>query len=260
MARVGYWLATHDPVSIVTRRLIPHRGLLGWATLLLLPLLLYIDWRTTLITLWAVIGAGLLVSVVLTEHGEGIQRRVWVRDNAELINGYVAFVIACVGEVGLVGAGVDADVRQRLLHGETRARRHQGALSALQAINHFASAQPPPLAQLSLRYEPLHEQVTMLMHFMDDRLRTLNRLTELFGALYQWRGEALTLLSSLPTAQWGGQAPGDLFLRTSGTQRTADDAVTRERRRDNIADLADATVDVCARCADILLDAGLLEA
>jgi hypothetical protein len=255
------WLATNDPISLLTRLLIPHRVLVGWATVGLFVVMLFVEaTRANVIaTLWGVAGAGLLVSVVLAEHGEHIQRRVWVRDNTRLVNDFLAIVIDCVGEVGLVGAGVGEDLKQRLFYGNTRTQRHQAAEAAGQTIEHFADAQPVPLAQLAVHYEELNEKTQRLMHFMDARLPMLSRLTEVFGALYEWRGMALALLSSLPTNQWGGQAPGDI-LRSSGAQRTADDPLTRERRRYDIADLADATVDVCERCADILLDAGMIQA
>src|SRR5207245_7135878 len=110
----------------------PHRVLVGWATVALFVLMLFIEATraNAVATLWGVAGAGLLVSVVLAEHGEHIQRRVWVRDNAGLVKDFVAIAIDCVGEAGLVGAGLDADLSNRLLDRKsTRLNSSHGSIS-----------------------------------------------------------------------------------------------------------------------------------
>jgi len=195
------WLSTNDPISVVTRLLIPHRIPVGWATVVLfVVMLLFEATRANVIaTLWGVVGAGLLVSVVLAEHGEHIQRRVWVQDNAGLINDFLAVTIDIVGEVGLAGVGIGQELRNRLFYANFRSQRHQAAEAVRQAIEQFAQTQPQPLAQLHINYEQLDERVTRLMHFIEDRSTALSRLTEVFGALLQWRGIALVLLNALPT-------------------------------------------------------------
>ncbi len=257
LGRRWRWFGSHDPISIVAVALIPHRALVGWATLISFLVFVVLEQTraNVVTTLWGVIGAGLVVSVILAEQGERIQRRVWLRENAVTVGDFLNRATATVGIVGLLGVGVPEPIRQRVMFGKDRADRTLASAEARTIIQRFSEAPPVALANLPYEYGLLSDQLGGLTHLMDGHDSILSRMTPVLGSLQRWKSIALMVLGVLPNQDL---QVADMFFGGNPARRRDDNPVAREMRRGVFTTLAEATLDACERCSDLLEEGGLL--
>jgi hypothetical protein len=111
------------------------------------------------VTVWGHLHLGLFVAIVLTEQGESIQRRAWLRENTPTVGDFLNNAAARVGIVGLIGVGVPEPIRQRVMFGKDRADRRRAMAEAREVVQRFNAAPPEPLANLPYEYRLLSDQV-----------------------------------------------------------------------------------------------------
>src|SRR5215472_8206220 len=78
-------------------------------------------------TVWGALFLGLLISLVLEQRGEGIQRRAWLRQNANRARVAVDELLAVAANAAESAVDLPSEVMQALISGATRSARHEAA-------------------------------------------------------------------------------------------------------------------------------------
>lgn len=208
-----------------------------------------------IVTVWGIFTIGLFVAVVLTEQGEAIQRRAWLRQYAATAGSFLNDVLAHITFVGLIATGVPERTRHALAFGVDRAERARAAEEARRVTAAYSDAAPVALANLPYEAELLSRQVEFVDRLMANNNSLLPRLTEVFGALDRWRRIASMAAVTLPRTT--GITMG-LIDRGEVARRTGDGPGDRTLRRGLFVSLADTTVQACEQCSDLLVEARLL--
>jgi hypothetical protein len=227
---------------------------LGWIAVVAFIALLWLDARTTLITLWGIIGAGLVVSMILTEHGETIQRSAWLRRNAGIVDEFVVSIIASTGFAQLLAVGVSPETANQLRFGETHAARSAAAVRSREVIRRFRESAPLPIHEVVATATGLSRSHQMVSRLVAANSSLMDRMTELHGALQQWETMIIMTAGTLPDRD---AANTEVLLGIRGI-RDQDDEAARTQRRALFSNLAAATVDVCERCSDLQEEAGTI--
>jgi hypothetical protein len=227
---------------------------LGWIAVVAFIALLWLDARTTLITLWGIIGAGLVVSMILTEHGETIQTSAWLRRNAGIVDEFVVSIIASTGFAQLLAVGVSPETANQLRFGETRAARSAAAVQSREVIRRFRESAPLPIHEVVATATGLSRSHQMVSRLVAANSSLMDRMTELHGALQQWETMMIMTAGTLPDRD---AANTEVLLGIRGI-RDQDDEAARTQRRALFSNLAGATVDVCERCSDLQEEAGTI--
>jgi hypothetical protein len=84
----------HDPIAWTTTLAVRHRSTLSWFVLAGLLALVWFEptrWGAV-VTLWGILGAGLVVSLILEERSEGVEHRAWLRRNRDQIKPFLDFI------------------------------------------------------------------------------------------------------------------------------------------------------------------------
>jgi hypothetical protein len=196
IGRFWRWLSAHDPFSITAAWLIPHRAILGWVSLAWLLVMLpfaVLRWNA-LATLWGVIGAGLLVSVILQEQGEAIQRRVWLRRNRASVDRWVGLVNGSAGLAVTAALGLGDAIDVPLRMGPTVVYRRRAIEQAREVARSFSTK---PEIQDARRYVDFPTWVlslsttqAQLRMAISNNGPLFDRLTELHGAIRELRSDA----------------------------------------------------------------------
>jgi len=77
-------------------------------------------------TVWGALFLGLLISLVLEQRGEGIQRRVWLSQNTERARTTVDELLAVAASAAFA-VDLPSEILQALMSGATRSARRQAA-------------------------------------------------------------------------------------------------------------------------------------
>ena len=124
---------------------------LMWAFvgLTFLVMLLIPDARWNAITTaWGALFVGLLISLVLEQRGEGIQRRVWLARNTDRARTAVDELLAVAAHSAAFAVDLPKEIMQALVSGATRSARREAAERARAYIwTHVANHNLPRLAR-----------------------------------------------------------------------------------------------------------------
>jgi len=232
------WAIDHDPIPAAIRWLIGHRRTLGLVAIASFVTMLIFDqtrWNA-IATLWGVIGAGLVVSLILEEQGEVIQRRTWLKREA---NQVAPFLQAIFQRARLVGAscGLPVEVINRIFDLDFRvrtlsfARAREIARSDLTGVDRerllSLVAKPENANHLQFRLEEIDRLAL-------DNVPILSRLTSLHAKIRRFEEAGRLLLSNLRSPNM----PDEVRLIL-------------------LASTATASIDVCEECSRTLEEAGV---
>jgi hypothetical protein len=197
-------------------------------------------------TVWGALFLGLLISLVLEQRGEGIQRRVWLAQNTGRARTTVDEVLAVAARSAAFAVDLPEEISQKLMSGATRSARREAAESARA---HMWSRMKATLATEDNDHMPADDLLQYARQVRDvrERLRDLRHRHRL----------VLSRVTQLDTAL-------DRFL---DTLRWYEEAVVAEdntwaRDAHNIRyflqPIGEAAVGLCEACADLLVEARLL--
>jgi hypothetical protein len=143
-----------DPFSVTARWGVRHRQVAAWiAAVAFVALVVYPPTRWgVVVTLWAILGVGLLVALILEEHAEPIQRRVWLRRNVRTVEPVVGQLVRNVGLVLASTVGLPIDISDPLRVGKTFRERRQAAELAREMISGFIRGNPPAHELIFVEY------------------------------------------------------------------------------------------------------------
>ncbi|MDQ6877698.1 MAG: hypothetical protein M3082_08360 [Candidatus Dormibacteraeota bacterium] len=233
--RAWRWLASNDPFSLMAAWLIPHRALLGWASLVAFAgLLAYEPLRWNAIaTLWGIVGAGLLVSVILQERGEPIQRRAWLRRNSDTVRFFLGEIRRASGHVVDTALGLEQRLKQPLLYGATMTETQMAidetrALIAADSDGSHLRPLPTDFEAWAMYMEDVHDRI---MAAVARNSGLIDRMTELQGAITRFN-IAFSFLDF------------GVGLQMEGTTRVQ---------------LAGGALDICEQCCKLLYEGGIIE-
>gem|GEM_PF-6646922 len=187
-------------------------------------------------TLWGVIGAGLVVSLILEEQGEEIQRRSWLKREA---NQVAPFLQAIFQRARLVGAscGLPLDVINGIFDLDFRVRNLSFARAREIARSDLAGVDRERLLSLATKPENANHLLFRLEEIDRlalDNVPILSRLTSLHAAIRRFEEAGRLLLSNLLSPN-----------------------MPNEVRLILLASTAAASIDVCEECSRILEEAGV---
>jgi hypothetical protein len=194
-------------------------------------------------TLWGVLGVGLVLSFILEEQVEGIQRRVWLRMNASIVRPFLESLLFDASHIASVSGSLPGAVVTSLQAGATRNARRAAAATARDIANEFWQGNLTRTGNQNLSITQLRDIVAQRQTAIDNQLAQngplMGRLTELHGAV---RG-----LDTLCD-----------FLRHATPLEEPLDPDRQRFRRYILSMVARYGIDVCERCSDLLNEAGLL--
>lgn len=185
-------------------------------------------------TVWGALFLGLLISLVLEQRGEGIQRRAWLRQNAERARKTVDELLAVAVGAYSAAFAVDlpAETMQALIAGPTReARRAAAAQARAHIVTQVAQIQYA-LSPADANTIPAEDLLAYAPRAREVRERNgvvLSRATQLDRALER-------LLDALRWYQESHAERTYMFLLPIG----------------------EAAVGLCEACADLLVEARML--
>ena len=78
-------------------------------------------------TVWGALFLGLLISLVLDQRGEGIQRRVWLAQNTGRARAAVDEILAVATQSAAFTVDLPNEIMQALMSGATRSARREAA-------------------------------------------------------------------------------------------------------------------------------------
>jgi hypothetical protein len=237
-------IGSGDPLTVVAHVLISYRRLLGWVVVItLVAMLSSNDWRVAaIVTLWGVLGAGLVVSLVLEQHGEVRQRRIWLRRNASHVAPVLGNIVSFAGMVAATAVGLPNDTANAMRLGKTARERASAAKAARFAIQEYGNGRPVPGSNGRSDYGQWGRSVAEITGRIDGWMNELvavrGRFVELDASVNRWK-----MVSQLSNV---GFQPG-----TSVEEMNS----SRERYRTVVANEA---MDLMELVNRLLEDAGVL--
>ncbi len=238
------WIKSDDPFSTIADSLIPHRALLGWLAVLTFATMLFFDVTrvAVLVTLWGVLGAGLLVSLILEQHGEVRQRTNWLQRNAEHVRPLLEQILMSAGLVVSFAVGLPNDISTQLRFGKTMEERRSASSRARAAIQAFGEGEltlnPRAFADHAQFSTTVQQSRRWIGEFVGQYSSLLSRLTELQGTLNQF--SMATMIVGVAHQPGAAREEIEAFERT---QRTV---------------ASNAALDLCELCSTLQHEAGLV--
>ncbi|MBV8715247.1 MAG: hypothetical protein JO318_03910 [Chloroflexi bacterium] len=197
-------------------------------------------------TVWGALFLGLLISLVLEQRGEGIQRRVWLSQNSGRTRTAVDELLAVVEDSAALAVDMPAETLRALTSGATRAARREAAEHARADV--WNRAQDTATGQDTNR-TPADD----LLGYAQQAIAARERLL----ALRQRHRVVLSHVAQLDLAL-------DRFLDAlrwyEGAAVAEDNPWPRDARaaRYFLQPIGESAVGLCEACADLLFEARLL--
>jgi hypothetical protein len=197
-------------------------------------------------TVWGALFLGLLISLVLEQRGEGIQRRLWLAQNTGRARTAVDETLAVAAQSAAFAVDLPKDIMQALMSGATRSARREAAEGA--RAHMWSQMQVSPVGQDNdhmpaedlLEYARQIREVRERLPDLRHRHRlVLSRVTQLDAALdrfldaLRWYEEAVVGKDN----PWARDVRNIKFF---------------------LQPIGEAAVGLCEACADLLLEARLL--
>jgi hypothetical protein len=235
-------LATHDPFTLLASWAVRYRGVIGWvATLAFVAFVFFPDTRwTAVVTLWAILGAGLLVSLILTEHAEPIQRRAWLGRNVTMVESVADTLIQLCWVILALGVGLPNDVSLALRTTTTIPERRTATRRAREVTDAYIGDPKPASEMGRLDFDSWMEVVIgtrkTILELVADYPSVMTRCVQLQTAV-----NSLAFTTDLSGSD-SDTPPSEEYVR-----------VVEPIARGQIALRA---LEVCERCIDVLEEAG----
>jgi hypothetical protein len=245
VVRAWRWMWPRDPFSVTARWGVRHRQVAAWiAAVAFIALVLYPSTRWgVLVTLWGILGAGLLVALILEEHAEPIQRRAWLRRNAHIVRPVVSQLIIHVGTVLTFAVGLSNEVSTAARFGKTLRERRQAVQRTRDLIGSYMSGGVPGNQQAHSDYPHWLRLLQNVQGFVNADVSAnpplMDRIPEVHAGINQ-----LNMMGFLATST---HAPG--------TPQSDIEAFRRMQR----GQVALICLDICDCCSQVLNEAGVLE-
>jgi hypothetical protein len=195
-------------------------------------------------TVWGALFLGLLISLVLEQRGEGIQRRAWLRQNADRARAAIDELLAVAAPAAASAVDLPQEVTQALMSGTTRAARHEAADRARTLM--WEWTQPPPGTEDNppLPADELLESALQATQVRQRHNQVLSRTTQVDTALDRF----------LEALHWYEAADVTQYASSAEDTRTATAWMSRWKRQR----IGEAAIRLCEACADLLFEARLL--
>jgi hypothetical protein len=197
-------------------------------------------------TVWGALFLGLLISLVLDQRGEGIQRRLWLAQNTGRARTTVDEVLAVAAQTAVFTVDLPNEIIQTLMSGATRSARREAAESA--RAHMWSQMKVSPVGEDNdhmpaddlVKYERQVREVRQRLADLRHRHRlVLSRVTQLDTALDRF----------VDALRWYEEA---VVARNNPWARDARNA------RYFLQPIGEAAVGVCEACADLLSESRLL--
>jgi hypothetical protein len=232
MARAVRWLIGHRPILWLIS--------LVWF-IMMLP---FVATRWNAIaTLWGVLGVGLLVSLILEEQGEDIQRRVWLRKNAVHVRSFLEQVLNSAGLVATFAVGLPNDISTPLRFADKIAKRREVAKQARALAKAYGEGKAPVHALTLPNYDNWSVTVAdsrkWIGAYVSSNLPLLSRMTEVLGLINRF---------DLVTA----------FVSTTFATGTPPEEIESFQRSTRLM-VTNAAIDLCEQCSELLFEAGVIK-
>ena len=192
-------------------------------------------------TVWGALFLGLLISLVVAQRGEGIQRRVWLTEpqNADRARTTVDELLAVAAPSAASAVDLPTEIVQALMSGATRSARREAAERA--RAHMYAWTQLTPVSADN-NHTPADDLLKYTRQAREVRQRhgvVLSRVTQLDTALERF----------LDALRWYEEA-------VARDNPGAEDV--RAATRFYLLPIGEAAVRLCEGCADLLFEARLL--
>jgi hypothetical protein len=183
-------------------------------------------------TVWGALFLGLLISLVLEQRGEGIQRRAWLRQHAERVRTVVEEVLT-LATSSLESVRLPSEIMEALTSGATRIARRE---AAERARGHIVAARYLLEDDDQMPADELLAYARQAREVRERHGVVLSRVTQLDAALDQF----------LDALRWYDEAVAKSKARAEDVR-----AVTRSF----VLPIGEAAVKLCEACADVLFEA-----
>ena len=135
----------HDPIAWTTTLAVRHRSMLSW--FVLAGLLALVGFEPTrwgaVVTLWGILGAGLVVSLILEERSEGVEHRAWLRRNRDQIKPFLDSIHSRSALLAAASVGVPQAQLQALTSAASLAAHKDAIVAASLAVESFGRGESP---------------------------------------------------------------------------------------------------------------------
>lgn len=235
-----------DPISRTASVAIRHRTVLSWFVAVGLVALVAFNrtrWEAV-VTVWGILGVGLVVSLVLEERSESVEHTAWLRRNRYQIKPFLDSIHSRSALLAAASVGIPTETLQALTGGASLGIRQEAIASAAHMVDSFAigaSPAPPerPFAAGAKWASHLNSWSSSVDSQLQHNQAILPRLVEVSSALSSMR-----FAVGLGAAIASGSVP---FIEPARFE-----SATRVQ-------VARGALQVCAACTVLLHHAGLLE-
>ena len=192
-------------------------------------------------TAWGALLLGLLISLVLEQRGEGIQRRVWLTEprNADRARRAVDELLPVAAHSAAFAVDLPSDIMQALMSGATHSARREAAerarahMYAWTQVAQVSQGTDPTPADELVRYAQQAREVRQRHGVVLSRVSQLDTALDRFLDALRWYEEAVAK-----------DSPGAEYVRAAP--------------RYYLLPIGEAAVRLCEGCADLLFEARLL--
>ncbi len=235
-----------DPISRAASVAICHRTVLSWFVLVGLVALVAFNrtrWEA-LVTVWGILGVGLVVSLVLEERSESVDHRAWLGRNRYQIKPFLDSIHSRAALLAAASVGIPTPTLRALTGTASLSIRQEAIASAAHVVDSFAiGASPAPLQRPFAAGAKWARHLSSWSKSVDLELQhnqaILPRLVEVSSALSRMR-----FAVAVGSAIASGSVPSIDHARFESASRVQ---------------VARGALEVCEACTDLLYQAGLLE-